>query len=150
MPKFPSTSPPGFPSSPGQLWTYSTPSAQQVLQLLILLQAQQRAAGALWFSFRSAAHSPLVKFFPGFILKLMFYSIWKESVTRLHCQKTRLCSQLYSQGSFSSLFCAHIISKQEMGNRTSLTPTFLLSLRRRAQMNVWLPFSEGGSTKTTS
>lgn len=40
----------------------------------------------------------------------------------MHCQR----------GSFSSLFCAHISSKQETDNHTSLTPTFLLSLSRRS------------------
>lgn len=42
---------------------------------------------------------------------------------------TNRIQEVFSQGSFSSLFSVHIISsKQEMANRTSLTPTFLLSL----------------------
>lgn len=52
----------------------STPSAQQVLQLLILLQAQQGAPGALHFRLRSTAHRLQVKI-SHFISKLYVCSI---------------------------------------------------------------------------
>lgn len=122
------------PHPPGHFRTYRTPSTQHLLQLLILLWAEQRAAGPLRFKFRSTAHDLLVDL----PVSIEFMCTAFEKVSSLHCQNTKL----FSQGSFSSLFCEHTSSTQsrKRANRTSLTPTFLPSLRPRVRMSVLLPF----------
>lgn len=115
----------------GQFRTYSTPSAQQLLHHLILLWAQQRAPAALHFTFGPSTHGCLRSEF----------IVWKAALSRPTLPQ--------HWGSQSRKFLFSVFSTHHFeagsGDRTSLTPTFLLSLRGRATTNVLLPFSDNGS-----
>lgn len=91
--------------------TYCAPSAQQLLQLLALLRAQQRAEEALRLWLGSTAH--------GLQLPLGLNEFVRHQ--RRFWPKGSTNVRLGSPGSFSSLFRS--ASEQETASNTSLTPT---------------------------
>lgn len=87
--------------------TYGAPPAQQLLQLVALLRAQQGAEEALRLWLGPTAHG-------------------LPTDSQIRDLSGPRVSGLGSPGSFSSLFRS--VSEQETASSTSLTPAFLLSL----------------------